>query len=87
MARYLVQGWELSGFLTYQTGQPFTLGDSGTPDVTSERTRPRLTGPLPHPGFLVPDAVSPNSYLYLPVKIPTPVSVSPTPRLSPAKSP
>ena len=67
MVRYLVQGWELSGFLTYQTGQPFTLGDSGTPDVTSERTRPRLTGPLPHAGFLVPDAVSPNFFLYLPV--------------------
>lgn len=66
-ARYLIHGWEVSGFFTYQTGQPFTLADSGTPDASGERTRPRLTGPAPHLGSLIPDFVSPNSYLYLPL--------------------
>jgi hypothetical protein len=65
--RYLVQGWEVSGFLSYQTGQPFSIADLGTPDSTGERTRPRLTGPLPQTVSLVPDSVSPNSYLYLPL--------------------
>jgi hypothetical protein len=46
-ARHAVEGWEVSGFLSYQTGQPFSLSDLGTPDGTGERTRPRLTGPLP----------------------------------------
>lgn len=64
--RYLLHGWELSGFLSYQTGQPFSIADLGTPDATGERTRPRLTGPLPH-SARIPDSVSPNSYLYLPL--------------------
>ena len=67
IARYLLRGWEMSGFLTYQTGQPFTIADSATPDATGERTRPRLTGAPPQLGSLVPDFVSPNSYLYLPL--------------------
>lgn len=67
LARYLVRGWEVSGVLSYQTGQPFTLGDLGTPDYTGERTRPRLTGPLPHSGTLIPDSSAPNSFLYLPL--------------------
>jgi hypothetical protein len=66
-ARHIVHGWEFNGLLAYQSGQPFTLGDSGTPDTTGERTRPRLTGPVPHVGPLVPDSLSPNSYLYLPL--------------------
>src|SRR5262249_32062074 len=65
-ARYLLKGWELSGFLSYQTGQPFSLADFGTPDYTGERTRPRLTGALPH-SLLVPDSISPNSLLFLPL--------------------
>lgn len=65
--RYLVGGWEVSGLLTYQSGQPFTLSDLGAPGGTMERTRPRLTGPLPHRGDLIADAVAPNTYLYLPV--------------------
>jgi hypothetical protein len=65
--RYLIGGWEVSGLLTYQSGQPFTLSDLGTPGGTMERTRPRLTGPLPHRGDLIADAVSPNTYLYLPL--------------------
>ena len=60
-AHHLARGWEVNGFLSYQTGQPFTLADLGTPDVTNERTRPRLTGPLPHRGALIADALSPNT--------------------------
>jgi len=64
--RYFLHGWELSGFLSYQTGQPFSLADFGTPDSFGERTRPRLTGAMPHT-ILVSDSVSPNSYLYQPI--------------------
>lgn len=65
--RYLIRGWELSGILSYQTGQPFTVADFGVPDRTGERARPRLTGPAPRVGPLVPDSVSPNNFLYLPI--------------------
>jgi hypothetical protein len=61
-----IRGWEVSGFLTYQTGQPFSLGDFGTPDWSGERTRPRLTGPLPR-NTLTADLLSPNQYLFLPI--------------------
>jgi hypothetical protein len=50
-----------------QTGQPFTLGYFGVPDLRGERTRPRLTGIPPDRGPLVSDALSPNSFLYLAV--------------------
>ena len=65
--RYLLGGWEISGFLSYQTGQPFTIGDTGVPDFRGERTRPRLTDIPPRVGALVPDAVAPNNFLYLPL--------------------
>ncbi|MGE5733679.1 MAG: TonB-dependent receptor domain-containing protein [Acidobacteriota bacterium] len=65
--RYLMGGWEISGLLSYQTGQPFTIGDTGVPDFREERTRPRLTGTVPRVGPLIPDAVSPNTFLYLPI--------------------
>ena len=65
--RYLLAGWEISGLLSYQTGQPFTLGDFGVPDWRGERTRPRLTGTPPRVGPLLSDASSPNSFLYLPI--------------------
>ena len=65
--RFLLGGWEISGLLNYQTGQPFTVGDSGVPDFTSERTRPKLSGVAPHMGPLNPDPVSANTFLYLPL--------------------
>ena len=58
--RYLLGGWEISGLLSYQTGQPFTIGDTGVPDQRGERTRPRLTGRPPRAGALIADAASPN---------------------------
>jgi len=63
--RYLLGGWEISGLLSYQTGQPFSIVDSGVPGLTGERTRPRVIGIPPQAGSLVPDARSPNSYLYV----------------------
>lgn len=64
--RNVVHGWEVSGFFSYQTGQPFSVADFGTPDLTSERTRPQLTGALPRSTF-IPDVRSPNNYLVLPI--------------------
>jgi len=67
--RYLLGGWELSGLLSYQTGQPFTIGDTGVPDfnINGLRTRPRLIGTPPRPQPLIADSVFPNNFLYLPV--------------------
>jgi hypothetical protein len=66
--RYLVGGWEISGILSYQTGQPFTIVDSGVPDFTGgEHTRPRVTGDPPRVVPLIPDARSPNTFLYVPL--------------------
>src|SRR5215475_3741868 len=62
--RHLIEGWDISGFLSYQTGQPFTLADFATPGANGERTRPRLTGDPPRT-TLVPDSLSPNNYLFL----------------------
>ena len=65
--RYMLSGWEVSGILSYQTGRPFTIGDLGVPDFTTERTRPRLIGAMPKAGPLLPDAASHNQFLYLPI--------------------
>jgi len=66
--RYLLSGWEISGILAYQTGQPLSIIDSGVPDLSNgSSTRPRLTGTPPSNGSLIPDAVSPNKFLYLPI--------------------
>ncbi len=66
-ARYLLGGWELSGIVSFQTGQPFTIGDFGVPDFKTERTRPRLVGTMPKISPLIPDTTSPNHFLYLPI--------------------
>ena len=65
---YLLGGWEISGILGYQTGQPLNIIDSGVPDLSNGlSTRPRLTGTPPRSGSLTPDPVSPNRFLYLPI--------------------
>jgi Carboxypeptidase regulatory-like domain/TonB dependent receptor len=65
--RLLLGGWETSGILTFQTGQPFSIFDSGVPDHFFEMTRPRLTGRPPSPGKLVRDANNPDWFLYMPL--------------------
>jgi len=66
-SRYIWGGWEISGILAWQSGQPFSVGDFGVPDLNVEATRPRLTGPPPRPGRVEADANAPNSFLYLPL--------------------
>ena len=71
--RYLFAGWELSGLLSFQTGQPFSLIDSGVQDRDEiENTRPRVTGPLPNllrGSNVVRDAITPNVFLALPLNL------------------
>jgi len=44
--RYAFQGWGIKWVFTYQTGQPFSIADFGTPDTTGEQRLPRLAGAL-----------------------------------------
>ena len=64
-------GWEFSGILSFQTGQPFSLEDGGVPGIEAlDDARPRVTGPLPAvfpAGRMVADALSANTFLYLPL--------------------
>ena len=67
----LLRGWEFSGILCFQTGQPFSLIDDGVPDTDElDDTRPRVTGPLParlSGSQMVADARTPNTFLILPL--------------------
>ena len=69
--KYLLGGWEISGILSFQTGQPFSLRDNRVPDRdVADNTRPRVTGPLPQilsGDAIRPDARTPNAFLILPV--------------------
>jgi hypothetical protein len=69
--RLLLAGWELSGILSFQTGQPFSLRDSDVPErEVGDNTRPRVTGVLPtvlSGDQLVADARTPNAFLLLPL--------------------
>jgi hypothetical protein len=72
-SNYLVKnalgGWQLSGIFTFQTGQPFSIFDSGIFDFTVEATRPLLTGPLSKttPNRSRPDSDTPNTFLLFPL--------------------
>jgi hypothetical protein len=67
----LLGGWEFSGIVSFQTGQPFSLIDDGVPGREAfDDTRPRVTGRLPAPysaGQMIADALTPNAFLYLPL--------------------
>ncbi|MEW5976082.1 MAG: TonB-dependent receptor [Acidobacteriota bacterium] len=64
-------GWQISGILSFQTGQPFSLSDNRVPDrELADVTRPRVTGTMPRnlsDGQLIADARTPNTYLFLPL--------------------
>ena len=62
----MLEGWEASGILSFQTGQPFQLLDGGVPDVANSG-RPRVVGKLPvvQSGQMTPDPKVPNRFLYL----------------------
>ena len=67
----LLGGWQVSGLLSFQTGQPFSLSDGRVFDREFfDNTRPRLTGNPPdilNGRLMIPDARTPNSFLFLPV--------------------
>jgi hypothetical protein len=68
----LVTGWQASGILSFQTGQPFHLYDLGTPDRDFLFTRPLLTGLLPRTlgaAEMIADPSAPNQFLYLPANL------------------
>jgi outer membrane receptor protein involved in Fe transport len=68
-AEYLLGGWAISGLLSFQTGQPFLIADTGNPEFAQDfavNPRPIFVGPVP-PTVLVPDAVTPNQFLFIPI--------------------
>jgi hypothetical protein len=68
---FLLGGWELTGIVSFQTGQPFSLSDGSVPDAEElGNTRPRVTGPLPaefSSGQMIADPLTPNDFLILPL--------------------
>jgi hypothetical protein len=71
--KHLFSGWEISGIVSFQAGQPFNLRDSRVADRDlADNTRPRVTGPLPDAlrgSTIVADAQTPNAFLILPLNI------------------
>jgi hypothetical protein len=69
----LIGGWEISGILSFQTGQPFSLRDNQVADRdVADNTRPRVTGTLPkvlEGDAIVSDARAPNAFLVLPLNL------------------
>jgi hypothetical protein len=67
LLKRLTENWEMSGILSFQTGQPFQVVDGGVPDVVNSG-RPRVVGELPvvQDEDLAPDPQVPNRFLYLP---------------------
>lgn len=65
--RNLLTGWGVSGIVSFQTGQPFGIFDSGNlENFGFESPRPVLRGSVPT-GSLTPDASRPNTFLYVPL--------------------
>ncbi len=71
LRKLLLADWQLSGILSFQSGQPFSLRDGRVFDrELSDNTRPRLTGEAPQvlgADHLQVDARTPNAFLILPV--------------------
>jgi hypothetical protein len=69
-AKAVLNGWEVSGILSFQTGQPFSIYYSGTPGYdTYSSPRPILLNSF-FPTYkslapLRPDATQPNTFQYL----------------------
>ena len=71
LARLVLAGWQFSGIVSFQSGQPFSLWDGRVVDrELSDNTRPRLTGQapgMPGAGERRVDVRTPNAFLVLPV--------------------
>jgi outer membrane receptor protein involved in Fe transport len=69
----LLRHWEVAGIVSVQSGQPFSLTDSGVPGRDEvDNTRPRVAGPLPQiltGNRIVLDSRTPNSFLMLPLNL------------------
>jgi hypothetical protein len=67
----IAEGWQTSGILTFQTGQPFEVLDTGAPNRDGSAIyRPRLAGVVAQPfgeDQRRADAVVPNQFFYMPV--------------------
>jgi Carboxypeptidase regulatory-like domain/TonB dependent receptor-like, beta-barrel/TonB-dependent Receptor Plug Domain len=63
--RNVLAGWGISGILSFQTGQPFSIFDSGADGFGfQENPRPLFAGSATS-GNLQPDATTPNAFQYL----------------------
>ena len=70
LTRLLLAGWQFSGIVSFQSGQPFSLWDGRVFDrELSDNTRPRLTGQAPEcwaAGERQVDVRTPNAFLSCP---------------------
>jgi hypothetical protein len=67
----VLAGWGISGILSFQTGQPFSIFDRSNPEfagLNSGNPRPLFSGAINY-SQLIPNADpnNPNSFLYLPL--------------------
>jgi hypothetical protein len=66
LQRYVLGGWGTSGLLSFQSGMPYSLADTGAVNWSEETTRPTYNG-----GHVsstrVPDPTAPNVFLILPI--------------------
>ena len=71
LSKLFLGNWQLSGLLSFQTGQPFSLRDDRVFDrELTDNTRPLVTGILPpmlYKKGLVADGRTPNAFLILPL--------------------
>jgi hypothetical protein len=67
----LLRNWELAGIVSIQTGQPFSLSDTGVSGRDEvDDTRPRVTGTPPlmlYGSRRIADVRTPNSFLIVPL--------------------
>jgi hypothetical protein len=66
LQRYVLGGWGTSGLITFQSGMPYSLADTGAVNWSEETTRPTYNGTPVH-STRIPDPTAPNVYLILPI--------------------
>jgi len=70
--RNVFGGWNLSGIMSFQTGQPFSIYDTGNPEYflsggdSALVYRPKFSGAVAK-SPLIPNAAFPNTFLFLPI--------------------
>jgi hypothetical protein len=68
-AKTILDGWGMSGVLSFRTGYPFTIYDSESPGNTSSQQTTRATllpgQSMPKVGSLTPVAGQPGTYTYI----------------------